>query len=153
ELGDSILSGRIADASPSTRAPSWLRKAVVRGLAIDPKQRAPSMAALIAELSRDHGRRRRWVWAGSVFLIAVSASAVVYRVSRHGDREPTPDATGRLLAPTNMDFEQSTVGKVPVGWISAGQDANKFPFVVTEERCLHGRRCAEIRTVGTTGND
>ena len=39
--------------------PAWLRPIVARGLAVEPAARWPSMAALIAELDRDPGKRTR----------------------------------------------------------------------------------------------
>ncbi|KIG18720.1 Serine/threonine kinase PKN8 [Enhygromyxa salina] len=41
------------------KVPSWLRRAIDRGLAIDPDQRWPKLDALLAELERDRSRRLR----------------------------------------------------------------------------------------------
>lgn len=60
------------DVPTGTRVPVALRRALVRGLAIDPDDRWPSMDDLVSEL-RPLLRRRRWVTAGLVGLIAVAA--------------------------------------------------------------------------------
>lgn len=59
----------------------WMRRAVMRGLSRDPKQRWPSMAALLAELARDPARRavRGGLVAGALALVAVTAVSVVDR--------------------------------------------------------------------------
>ncbi|MCY1061827.1 serine/threonine-protein kinase [Nannocystis sp. SCPEA4] len=55
-----VAAGRVA-APPGATVPPWLRRAVVRGLAADPAQRWPSMAALLDALAADPAvaRRRR----------------------------------------------------------------------------------------------
>ncbi|MBL8975001.1 MAG: serine/threonine protein kinase, partial [Myxococcales bacterium] len=57
-----VTSGRLRDPGAlSSRVPAWLRRVLVRGLAVEPDQRWPSMAALLAELARDPAQvRRRW---------------------------------------------------------------------------------------------
>ena len=56
-----VATGRCLPAPPGSQVPPWLRRAVVRGLAADPAQRWPSMAALLDALARDPAvtRRRR----------------------------------------------------------------------------------------------
>jgi tetratricopeptide (TPR) repeat protein len=56
-----IATARVQPAPPGSSVPPWLRRAVLRGLAADPAQRWPSMAALLDALARDPAvaRRRR----------------------------------------------------------------------------------------------
>ncbi|HEU4537920.1 MAG TPA: protein kinase, partial [Polyangiaceae bacterium] len=68
---------------PATpRVPAGVRKAIARGLALDPAARHPSMAALVRELGE---RRARWLWAAlPAAAIGAAASALVVRASlRH----------------------------------------------------------------------
>jgi len=53
----SVIEGEIR-VPPRSRVPAWLRRAVRRGLAVDPDQRWPSMHALLAEIERGHARVR-----------------------------------------------------------------------------------------------
>src|SRR6185312_14180843 len=55
--------------------PAWLQKVVTRGLAVDPRQRYPSVEALLADLDRDPQRTRRRVLAAAGVLLAVAAIA------------------------------------------------------------------------------
>jgi len=57
--------------------PAWLQKVVTRGLAVDPKQRYPSVDALLADLERDPQRTRRRVMAAGGVLTAVAAVATL----------------------------------------------------------------------------
>jgi tetratricopeptide (TPR) repeat protein len=83
-LTASVLGGRVEPAPPGSAVPAWLRRVVLRGLAVDPAARWPTMAALIAALADDPARRRRrWSLAGvalglaglSLFAIARSAGS------------------------------------------------------------------------------
>ncbi len=57
-----VTNGRLRDPGALTsRVPAWLRRVLIRGLAVEPDQRWPSMAALLSELSKDPAQaRRRW---------------------------------------------------------------------------------------------
>ena len=73
---------------PDPEYPRWLWDVVLRGLALDPAARFPSMEALLAELTRNRQRRRRRVIAGLTgvgALISVAASAALLV-----DRPPPP---------------------------------------------------------------
>jgi len=96
-LFSSVTRGALVPPPRQPRVPPRVRDAVVRGLAVDPGARWPSMQALLAELT---ARRSRWVVAGAggVGLAAVAGIAIV---ALDGDREPTttpPPATSRAAA-------------------------------------------------------
>jgi len=52
ELEDNVKGGRLAAVPAATRVPSWVHKALARGLSRNPADRFPSMSALLAELDR-----------------------------------------------------------------------------------------------------
>jgi tetratricopeptide (TPR) repeat protein/tRNA A-37 threonylcarbamoyl transferase component Bud32 len=57
-----VTTGKIKEPPANSRVPTWLRRVLVRGLAVDPDRRYPSMAALLTELARDPAaQRRRWL--------------------------------------------------------------------------------------------
>ncbi|HKE15175.1 MAG TPA: hypothetical protein VKB80_09940, partial [Kofleriaceae bacterium] len=58
-------------------APRWLQRIVLRGLAADPRDRWPSMAALASAIERGLGRRRRAIAVAVAAPIAVAVAAVV----------------------------------------------------------------------------
>ncbi|MCY0991627.1 serine/threonine-protein kinase [Nannocystis sp. ILAH1] len=72
-LATAVLMGEVAEAPRESyaRVPPWLRKILLRGLAVDPAERYPSIAALLDDLARDpSSQRKRW-------LLAVGAAAAV----------------------------------------------------------------------------
>lgn len=75
-----IEAGRLTapPAAPLTTrdVPSWVRRAIVRGLAADPAARFPSMTALLAELDRDPRARRRRIALGTAAITALTGAAV-----------------------------------------------------------------------------
>jgi tetratricopeptide (TPR) repeat protein len=82
ELIAAVTTGRLRPLPPKSAVPPWLRRALLRGLAVDPAVRWESMDALIAALSRDRARqRRRWL-GGAALAGALIAGFVAVRVPR-----------------------------------------------------------------------
>ncbi len=81
-LAEHKQQGIIDPAPAESEVPSWLRDVVVRGLDPDPEKRWPSMAVLLAQLSRDpQARRRRWITGIAVTAILVLVSGFIGRLS------------------------------------------------------------------------
>jgi len=80
---------------PDPAYPRWLWDVVMRGLAIDPSTRFPSMDALLAELTRRRVRTRRVVMAaalmGALAIVGVTSSALT-----GSSPPPCPRATAEL---------------------------------------------------------
>ena len=118
ELCATVLEGRLSPAPKSARVPGWLRRVLVRGLALEPDQRFPSMEALLAALSRDRVRLRNRVLA-----LAAAAACIgggVYLVARHQNR--AGECTGgdeRIAAVWNPDVRAH---------MKQAFDASKRPF-------------------------
>jgi tetratricopeptide (TPR) repeat protein len=73
EIGENVLEGRIREPSTHRRVPGWVRRAVLKGLAVDPAERYPSTHALLSALERDSRRTwRRWLTALLVLGAAVA---------------------------------------------------------------------------------
>lgn len=70
-----VLTGARPRPDTTRGVPAAIVRAVVRGLAVDPAARHPSMAALLAVLERALGRRRRWRLAGLMAAGVVAAVA------------------------------------------------------------------------------
>ncbi|MBL9104632.1 MAG: tetratricopeptide repeat protein [Myxococcales bacterium] len=59
-----VNAGKIKEPPASTKVPGWLRKVLLRGLAVDPGRRFSSMTELLVQLGRDpEAQRRRWLAA------------------------------------------------------------------------------------------
>jgi tetratricopeptide (TPR) repeat protein len=86
-LVTAVLAGRVADPPARARVPSFLRRLLLRGLAVDPAARFPSMRELLGALRMDPARRRRTAMVGAVLVAVVVAGAVgVQRVATRGQR-------------------------------------------------------------------
>jgi len=75
ELMNSMESGEIAFV-PGVPVPTFVRKALYRGLSVEPSQRFAGMGELLAALEPRARRLRSWI-AVAVCLTVVAASAVV----------------------------------------------------------------------------
>ncbi|MEM7157255.1 MAG: serine/threonine-protein kinase [Myxococcota bacterium] len=64
--GEATASDRPTPAPRAGAAPEWLASAVLRGLALEPRDRWPSMADLLAELERPRTRGRRFIAASAL---------------------------------------------------------------------------------------
>jgi formylglycine-generating enzyme required for sulfatase activity len=58
-LAESVTSGRIKDAPKDSQVPTWVRRALLRGLSIDPANRLRSFDELTAILANDPIAKRR----------------------------------------------------------------------------------------------
>ncbi len=67
------------------RTPRWLRRILLRGLAIDPRERFPSMAELLGAL--DHDRREWWIRGG---LLVVAAAGLGVALAQSAGSQPAP---------------------------------------------------------------
>lgn len=70
-----IQHGAIEEPDNQRSVPAWLRRALLRGLAVDPEQRFPTMEALIQSVTRDR-RRRRTQWVSVMAGMVISGAAV-----------------------------------------------------------------------------
>ncbi len=76
ELADNVIHGRVRSAPPNRRVPSWVRRALLRGLSIDSSQRWPSMDALLAALAHNPNARG-WSYALAGVLVASATAAAL----------------------------------------------------------------------------
>jgi eukaryotic-like serine/threonine-protein kinase len=75
-LRDHVRAGTIV-VPEGNRVPAWLRRIVLRGLAVDPEARYSSLDELVTELSRDPSVRRRRVLLASTGLALLGGLAFV----------------------------------------------------------------------------
>jgi hypothetical protein len=101
--GDSIAAiafnvtrGKIAEPSRGANVPGWLRKVIERGLALDPADRWPSMAALLDALGNDP-TRRRWTLFSAVGVAALAVGAWSWQRAEQA-RNATAARDARALA-------------------------------------------------------
>ncbi|MEM9459488.1 MAG: serine/threonine-protein kinase [Myxococcota bacterium] len=94
-LSLAVLQGRITmPAGAKGKAPGWVLAVIERGLAVDPEQRFPSMAALLETLGRDPSARRRRV---GLSLAAAGVLGVGTLLGTQLGSQPSANASGSPL--------------------------------------------------------
>lgn len=97
QLSLAVTTGEMRAPPRGRTVPEYLRQLLVRGLATDPEQRYPSMEALLADLARDPGaRRRRILLAGGMAAAIVGSVAGTYYL-RESQLEMCAGAEERLI--------------------------------------------------------
>ncbi|MBZ4420099.1 tetratricopeptide repeat protein [Myxococcus sp. RHSTA-1-4] len=90
-----VRAGRVRPPPAGTRVPPWLRRVLLRGLAVRPEERYPSMDALLAELQRDPAARwRRGLSVAGGLTLLAAAVGLTHTV--HTRRAQACDATAEL---------------------------------------------------------
>jgi hypothetical protein len=122
DLAASVLGGKIEPTPKGVRVPRRVRDAIHRGLALAPKDRWPTMDALLAELAASP--RRRLIWlppAATALAAAVGIGLVATRSSGTPcDRDHLAGAwddvrkasVERALVATNLPFARDTAAEV-----------------------------------------
>jgi hypothetical protein len=81
-LMTSVVTGQVRPVPAKAAVPGWLRRALLRGLTVDPEKRYPSMPALLAALATDPTvRARRWLALGAVALCVLVPVLAARRAS------------------------------------------------------------------------
>ena len=97
EFAAAIAAGQVlppprARRAEASRVPGWLRRILLRGLAVAPEARWPSVDALIDAIEREPRRRRRWWWKAGAGALVAGALAAAFVASRSAP--PGGDACG-----------------------------------------------------------
>jgi eukaryotic-like serine/threonine-protein kinase len=79
ELATNVVAGRMAEPERDPGVPRWLRQVVLRGLALRPEDRWPSMAALVERLELHPRRRRRGLWVVGAMGVALVVGSLATR--------------------------------------------------------------------------
>jgi eukaryotic-like serine/threonine-protein kinase len=97
ELAASIAEGRVVAPQRPRKVPSWLDRAILRGLAAQPEARYPSMHALLAAIGRDpRATALRWSIAGIALAAVAGVGVGISRMAPDPD-PPCRDAEQHLL--------------------------------------------------------
>jgi serine/threonine protein kinase len=96
-LIEAVSAGRLREAPASARVPAWLRKVLLRGLAVDRENRFASMEDLLTALARDPQRQRRRVLvAAGLASMLLAGGAFAQRAFQGPGAAPCRNAGERL---------------------------------------------------------
>jgi len=129
ELRSNVCDGRRRDVPGDTDVPGWVRASIERGLARDPDQRWPDMAALLSALDKDPGeRKRRWIYGGTAVLLTSTALAFA---SRAGPAEQPPCDDGSNKLTTLWNDERSAA--LQTAFTKANPEAASEGFAAVDD--------------------
>ncbi len=116
-LREAVSSGEFREPASAARVPKHVRRALRRGLAARPEDRWPSLAPLLAELSRDpDARLRRPLILAAFVALAALASVVGAGVFLRKNRSPAiPAAARQAIAVLPPVGDRGMAGE---GWLS-----------------------------------
>jgi tetratricopeptide (TPR) repeat protein/predicted Ser/Thr protein kinase len=144
-----VLAGKLREAPRRTDVPVRLRKVLVRGLAVDPDARFPSMDALLAELAHDPVTSRVHVAAVAGGALVIATALVVAR-GAIGDAMDPCAATSEPIADLWSTTERAQLerafvaGPSPIGAPAFARTAHLLDGRVGE--LVAGRREACLAT-------
>jgi tetratricopeptide (TPR) repeat protein len=102
-----VVAGTITEPPGDSRVPAWIRKILLRGLAVKPADRFPTMVEMLAALAHDPATRRRRIASATVALAAVAAIVVgTHRLSA-GQRALCAGATARAAVAWSPERRQA----------------------------------------------
>lgn len=91
-LTKAVLAGTVADAPRDSKVPTRIRRALLRGMSVEPAARWPSMTALLDALSHETGRV--WRRVAAIGAVAVGAVLVAATVSNWRAAHAPPPICG-----------------------------------------------------------
>lgn len=154
-LAINVLDGTIRNPPRDSKVPSWLRAVVLRGLAVSPGDRHPSMDALLAELQRDPPQARHpWLVAGIAVGIGGLITAV-YLGTKSNRLEACKSSSHTIEDVWNPDrrtalaarFDAASAPYSGASWQSMGRSLDRYASAWTtvyDVRCTADAR-ARVR--------
>lgn len=108
-LADAVIEGRLAPPPSSSQVSPSMRKILLRGLATDPAQRYPSIAAMLVELEREIGaaprNRTPLLLAGAALVVVTGAvGAIAVIEGREARRAPVVTAPTPVTVPGEAEL-------------------------------------------------
>ena len=98
-LRTQIESGEFEPPPRDSKVPSWVWKALARGLAADPAERFPTIGELVKALARDPEKRRRtWILGATAGVITLVTGAAALQATSTGPEIEPCSRAGSTLA-------------------------------------------------------
>ena len=142
DLSAEVLAGRVLAAPKGTRVPPWLRRVVLRGLAVSPAERYPSLEVLRTALLEDPAvrtKRRLWVVGGVALVlgaIGVTHAVHLRNARQCDDAAHVFDGVWDASNQQRMEASFLATGKpfAPTAWLRVRQSLDAYTRAWTAER-------------------
>ncbi|MDC0722299.1 serine/threonine-protein kinase [Nannocystis bainbridge] len=121
QIRGALLRGRAA-APAHDRVPTAIRRAVERGLQIDPGARHADFAALLAALSRDPHRTHKWVAGLTALVVTIGAGSALVQPAAI-DCRAAAAAVGEVYNPGRHDALLLSFARSPLPYARASARA------------------------------
>jgi tetratricopeptide (TPR) repeat protein len=141
-----IISGTVQEPPRGFDVPGWLRRVLLRGLAVKPEDRYPSMQALLDDLSKNPEVQRRQTRTLFLGGLAVAAGIFAFASTRQGAAEPCPAPTQKFAglwdgAVRDQVAERFASSGLPFADDSLASVSGAFDAYVEDWVRLHGEVC------------
>ncbi len=150
ELAHAATIGRVPPAPKGSAVPPWIHRVIEQGLAPDPAQRHPSMAALLIALSRDPAQAARRRLAIGAIAVGAVASVLALVWVEHNRSRACQGAEKRLAgvwdpsirARAEQAFTSSGRAYAALSWtrVSAAMDAYASAWVAARTEACEATR-------------
>ncbi len=122
-LSLAITEGKVDEPPRQHNVPSWMRKVLLRGLAVDPSQRWPDVAAMLEALTKDpYQHRSRSMWLGlGLGAAAVAGAVLTYALS--GGAPPPVDLCAQVNVSMDAAWSEEKRAKLREA-LELGRDAD-----------------------------
>jgi tetratricopeptide (TPR) repeat protein len=115
ELATAVHAGAL-QATPRVGVPAWLRRALVRGLSVDPERRFTSMEALLTALERGLLRGKRWRVGLGLGALGLAAALVPgWRAYDHARREAACEVAAAQISEVWNDGSRAALAAALAG--------------------------------------
>ncbi|HWB73710.1 MAG TPA: serine/threonine-protein kinase [Nannocystaceae bacterium] len=121
ELATNVMEGRVRPPPRDSDVPTWLRRVVMRTLAVEPDQRYSEVGALLAELTRD--RRRIGVRAMTVIAAAAVGVVVVQAIDREDD-DGCSDAAAEIASAWDDSRRRAVAEAIVAGGLPFAEEGS-----------------------------
>ncbi|MBC8074275.1 MAG: serine/threonine protein kinase, partial [Deltaproteobacteria bacterium] len=120
ELGTNVVHGRVREPPRQSGVPSWVRAALLRGLACAPADRFATTDALLGALQEDASRRRRRVVLAAGAMVALALGVAGLEGARRYRLAQKTAACDRIGASIDASWNDETRARVREGLVATG---------------------------------
>jgi eukaryotic-like serine/threonine-protein kinase len=130
ELMANVAEGKVKAAPTISTVPRWLRRAVLRGLAVKPDDRWPNMDALLVQLARDPWRTWQRVLTITLPALAIGIAAVAFQREEQAAAPYCEDVRDKLAGVWDDDRRDA---------VATSFAATELPYAADTEHAVRER--------------